>query len=227
VTRDRPPRYLDEKGRVTPVGEAFPELATWQYDTAAIDSVCWISLDPPVEFFEYIDREVHNGIYYFHSVTATDINADPASAAATNLVALGPGLSGDPQSNFEFSVPKSDAQTAEERDQFGHNIYVVPNPATREALAEFSELNPNADDPTGVRVEFRNLPKSANAVKLYTLSGDLVIEIPHDGSSGNGSVSWNLVSRNGQEVVAGIYLYSVESQDSAFDRVVGRFVVIR
>jgi hypothetical protein len=104
---------------------------------------------------------------------------------------------------------------------------VVPNPATRESLSEFSQLFPNADDPTGVRVEFRNLPRSKNTVKIFTLSGDLVVEIPHDGREGDGSVSWNLVSRNGQEIVSGIYLYSVESDDDKFNRVVGKFTVIR
>jgi len=103
----------------------------------------------------------------------------------------------------------------------------VPNPATRDALAEFSQLFPNSDDPTGVRVEFRNLPRARNTVRIFTLSGDLVMEIPHDGRDGNGSVSWNLVSRNGQEVVSGIYLYSVESEDENFNRVVGKFVVVR
>ena len=226
VTRERPPRYIVDR-EVTGVGVAFPELANWQCCYAQVDTATWLSLAQPVKFYEYIDREVHNGIFYFHSVTATDINADPASAAAENLVAIGPGLSGDPQSNFAFSVPKSEAQTAEERAKFGQNIYVVPNPATRAALADFSQLNPNGDDPTGVRVEFRNLPRATNTVRIYTLSGDLVIEIPHDGTQGDGSVPWNLVSRNGQEIVAGIYIYSVESSDSAFDRVVGRFVVIR
>ena len=56
-----------------------------------------------------------------------------------------------------------------------------------------------------------------------------LLDCPDDSGFGNcgGSAFWNLVSRNGQEVVSGIYLYSVESSDSAFDRVVGRFVVVR
>ena len=85
---------------------------------------------------------------------------------------------------------------------------------------------------------FANLPASRNTISIYTLAGDLVETIEHDGTVddcpddsgfGNcgGSAFWNLVSRNGQEVVSGIYLYSVESSDSAFDRVVGRFVVVR
>lgn len=84
---------------------------------------------------------------------------------------------------------------------------------------------------------FANLPRSRNTINVYTLAGDLVETIEHDGSRDcpggdefsdcGGSAFWNLVSRNGQEVVSGIYLYSVESADSRFDRVVGRFAVVR
>ena len=42
-----------------------------------------------------------------------------------------------------------------------------------------------------------------------------------------GAASWNLVSRNGQEVVSGIYIYVVKSDNPAFDDFQGRFVVIR
>jgi len=178
-----------------------------------------------VEFYEYVDTDVHNGIYYFYAVTASDFTVDQSKP--NELVPTGPGLVGDPQSNFAFASPKSIAQTPEDRKANGANIYVVPNPATRQSLSEFSQLFPNADDPTGVRVEFRNLPRSKNTVKIFTLSGDLVAEIPHDGRDGDGSVSWNLVSRNGQEIVSGIYLYSVESDDNKFNRVVGKFTVIR
>jgi hypothetical protein len=135
-------------------------------------------------------------------------------------------------------VPKAQAQTKDERDERGQDIYVVPNPATRESLAEFSQFSPNADDPTGVRVMFANLPRARNTIKIYTLAGDLVQTIEHDGtafgevgsegfSNTGGSAFWNLVSRNGQEIVSGVYLYSVESSDPDFERVVGRFVVVR
>ena len=42
-----------------------------------------------------------------------------------------------------------------------------------------------------------------------------------------GTVKWDLVSRNGQDVASGVYMYSVETDDSNFDRFIGKFVVIR
>ena len=43
-------------------------------------------------------------------------------------------------------------------------------------------------------------------------------------TGGAGSVPWNLISRNGQKIVSGIYLFSV---DTDLGRKVGRFVIIR
>ena len=178
-----------------------------------------------VQFYEYVDRGVHNGFLYFYAVTASD---HAMSVNADNTVTItGPGLVGDPGSAFTYTNPGATAQTAAERKRDGANIYVYPNPATRAALAEFQQFNPNADDPTGVRVSFANLPAAHNTIKIFTLDGDLVQTIDQDGTTGYGEASWNLVSRNGQEVVSGIYLFSVQSDDKRFDDFIGKFVIIR
>jgi hypothetical protein len=82
-----------------------------------------------------------------------------------------------------------------------------------------------------------NLPATKGTIHVYTLAGDLVIDLPFDGTvapdmqfgkdpvlAGQGSVPWNLISRNGQKIVSGIYMYSV---DTDLGRQVGKFVVIR
>lgn len=180
----------------------------------------------PTRYYEYVDRDVHNGFLYFYSVTATD-HALTRQGQDSPLEITAQGLSGDPGSSFDNTTPGASAQTAEERERFGVNIYVYPNPATRDALAEYQQLNPNGDDPTGVRVTFTNLPMSQNTIRIYTVSGDLVQTIEHDGTEGSGQVSWNLMSRNGQEIVSGVYLYAVQSMDDRFEDFVGKFVVVR
>jgi hypothetical protein len=35
------------------------------------------------------------------------------------------------------------------------------------------------------------------------------------------------MSRNGQEIISGIYIYAVQSADSRFEDFVGKFVVVR
>jgi hypothetical protein len=88
-------------------------------------------------------------------------------------------------------------------------------------------LSPNNDDPTGIKVEFRNLPMSMGTIRIYTVAGDLVQTLPFDGRRGVGTVEWDLVSRNGQDITSGVYLYSVETENENFDRFIDKFVVVR
>jgi len=60
------------------------------------------------------------------------------------------------------------------------------------------------------------------------LDGDLIKEIYHDKdeTAGDATVEpWDLVSRNTQKIVSGIYLFSVESENG--ETQVGKFVIIR
>jgi len=226
------PPVFDRLGNPTP---GLEPLIPWAHQKAVLDTFFMVTsreaarptITPKAatQFYEYVDTDVHNGFIYFYSVTASDrklkVNIDNTETT------IGPGQVGDPGSAFAVTTPAVDAQTAAERDQQGANIYAYPNPATRQALARFQQLNPNADDPTGVRVCFANLPAAHNRIDIFTLDGDLVQTIDHDGRGGYGEACWNLVSRNGQEVVSGIYLFTVHSDDSRFKDFIGKFVVIR
>jgi len=110
--------------------------------------------------------------------------------------------------------------------------FVVPNPYRGRSDWD---LNPTAGDPTGTHVDFFDLPADWSQIRIYTVSGDLVQVIrPTDMQSngrpqrelpGDGQASWSLVSRNGQDVVSGIYLFSVSSEARGVTQ--GRFTVIR
>ena len=224
-----------------PDGTANPDyivLLPWETEPAARDTFFATAYRAPNEaleiqekhvtqYYEYIDRDIHNGFIYFYSVTATDHALLPSDNELNIQLPVGEGLGGDPGSSFTNTIPGTNAQTAEERERDGVNIYVFPNPATRDALGEYQELFPNGDDPTGVRVTFTNLPKANNTISIFTVSGDLVQTIFHDGNTGAGHTSWNLMSRNGQEIVSGVYLYTVEADDDRFEDFIGKFVVVR
>ena len=68
------------------------------------------------------------------------------------------------------------------------------------------------------------LPAARSTIRIYTLAGDLVQTIEHDGSRGDGQAAWNLISRNGQDIESGVYLFTIESTAG---HQTGRFVVIR
>jgi len=83
-------------------------------------------------------------------------------------------------------------------------------------------------------VDFLNMPRGAWTLRIYTIAGDLVEEIHNDDTQSNGrpqqespddgQASWNLISRNGQDVTSGIYLFSVASTMGTQR---GKFVLIR
>jgi hypothetical protein len=176
-----------------------------------------LGLEGGRQYYTYIDTAPKNGMPYFYAVVAYD-----------NLLLYGNpdaiGVRDTPISNFVFVEPFSPAQSSGDFDP--EEIYVVPNPVTKEQTAPWT-LEPNNSDPSGEKLEFRNLPKCRSTVRICTTAGDLVETLYHDGGGGNGTLPWSMVSRNGQSIASGVYLFSVEPEDGRFRRVVGKFVVIR
>ena len=193
----------------------------------------------PIGEYRYVDREVKNGFVYFYSVTAFD-----STTALGRTTELGGRRSAV---EAEGVVPQSGTKK-------GRNVWVVPNPYRGYARISDRpstwDLTPNASDPTGTHVDFLGLPPSKWLIKIFTVSGDLVTEIRSEDSvnesvrpsitdnngaarpgynrqqdnANDGQARWNLISRNGQDIVSGIYLFTVESGEGTQR---GRFVVIR
>ena len=194
-----------------------PGLSGLECDTLEALARYKLGFEGGAQYYKYVDTSVHNGMHYFYSVTAYD-------HVISSGVPVRAGKYGDPSSNFHYVNPLSDAQAAEVFDE--GEVYVVPNPATTRSMVPW-RLEPNMDDPTGIKVEFRNLPRTSCTVRIFTISGDLVEVLQHNGTEGGGSLPWDLVSRNGQDVTSGVYLFSVTPDDKRFKETVGKFVVIR
>jgi hypothetical protein len=221
-----------------PNGSVKPEMAMflpWEFDPDILDTFFAVTVreaqtSPPVTakrgtgYYHFLDQEVHNGFSTYYAVTASD---HALAQVDGQWMPAGYGLQSEPGNNFLLTMPGPLGQTALEYRTEGRNIYVYPNPATRESLAEFQRQPPDHNDPTGERIMFNNLPAAHNTIRIYTVSGDHVATLDHDGLTRGGSCSWNLVSRNGQEITSGIYIYVVHSDDDAFEDFFGRFVVIK
>jgi hypothetical protein len=106
------------------------------------------------------------------------------------------------------------------RDRAGL-VWVVPNPFR--AHADW-DLPPVDGDRLTRHLDFMGLPRARSVIRIWTVAGDFVAQLDHDGSAGDGQAKWDLVSRNGQEIESGIYLFTV---DSPLGHQVGRFVVVR
>ena len=103
----------------------------------------------------------------------------------------------------------------------GGGVWVVPNPYRARVEWDRPAV---AGDTFGRHVDFFGMPAATSTLRVYTVAGDLVWQTDHDGRAGDGQQRWNLISRNGQDVESGIYLFTV---DSPLGHQVGRFVVIR
>jgi hypothetical protein len=182
------------------------------------DSVKWYY---PVGRYTYEDTNgLKNGMLYFYDVTAYSTHID----RQTGLPFEREGRPTATESQAVIPVW--------EATQGVDNVYVVPNPYTRGGQPEGWDLTPNDQDPTGTKVAFVNFFNDTATTEIYTLAGDLVQRLEQDPSvlsalgrdPDSGTVFWNLVSRNGQDVVSGVYLYTVICGGR---KQLGRFVIIR
>jgi len=171
--------------------------------------------------YRFVDTRVHNGFWYWYAVSAYDEGSfrleidDSVFPPDTVRIRLDPPKYGKYSQNMVRVMPRSTpTQTLDD-------VYVAPNPYRESAAWDLAET---AVEPTGRRVKFFNVPPEAT-VRIFSLSGDLVQVLEHDAREASTQLSWNLISRNNQDTVSGIYLYHVETPDGR--EAVGKFVVVR
>jgi len=120
------------------------------------------------------------------------------------------------------------------------NIMVIPNPYIGRSSFDGRRENDEKGDKSR-RIWFINLPKRCD-IRIYTLAGDLVQTLKHDGApvtdiitiskasstglAADGMEAWDLLSKNKQIIAPGVYLYSVENKADGKNKV-GKFVIIK
>jgi hypothetical protein len=165
----------------------------------------------PIGRYRVDDPNALNGFDYHYLVT-TILRGHPGGATALPAVEY--------ESPFAASFNDKVVPHAAARATSGA-VWVVPNPYRAGASWE---RQPVVGDVFTRHIDFMGLPRAKARIRIYTLAGDLVQTIDHDGSNGDGEAPWNLISRNGQDVESGVYLFTVES---SLGHQVGRFVLIR
>ncbi len=127
-----------------------------------------------------------------------------------------PPLETAPVNNTVIEYPQYDAQKVENENL---DVYIYPNPYLidqnyRDNGFEGRGILDRPDDRVR-EIHFANLPHKCK-ISIYSLDGDLLIEIDHNVPHGDPSSahdSWNLITRNTQAVVSGLYYWVVESDD--------------
>ena len=209
-----------------PGPEKFQQIAAFGLDTlqsqVSLASITDTTLDYvkvmygqkqyPLGRYRYVDKDVNNGFDYLYVVTTVSEKRTQISPG----LFLTQRLESPIVSSLDSLVTPHAPATGR-----GGTVTVVPNPYRGGVVWD---RPPVAGDTFGRHVDFIGMPRTTATVRVYTMAGDLVQSLDHNGSRGDGELRWNLISRNGQDIVSGVYLFTV---DSSLGHQVGRFVVIR
>lgn len=191
-----------------------PDSSSWSDDEVVLDYGVPL---PKYYEYEYVLDNLLPTIPYYVAVTAFDFGS-PASGL--------PALETNPTNNMIREYPQTPADTVE---KYELNAYVYPNPYIGDggyAQVGFENRDRSRPPERARLVHFANLPRVCT-IKIFSLDGDLIREIRHDYPNGGPEsqhATWDLISRNTQSIVSGIYYWVVESKGRSQ---MGKLVVIK
>ena len=125
--------------------------------------------------------------------------------------------------HLKFTINSYDELNTDSLKHKMKEIRVVPNPYVATNVMEPAVSNQFLNQRR--RLLFTNIPAQAT-IKIFTVSGILVDEIAVNNLPQDGSVHWDMLTREGLEIAAGMYLYHVESLVTG-DKKLGKFAVIK
>jgi hypothetical protein len=193
-------------------GNLEQPLASVTDTTLDYDRILYEQKHYPIGRYRYVDNEVLNGFDYVYALSTIIDEKMPVGPGEFTTARLETPLI----AKFTDRVTPHTAATPT-----AGKVTVVPNPYRAQAAWDRPAV---LGDPLPRHIDFMHLPAGTSTIKIYTLAGDFVAQISHDGRTGDGQASWNLISRNGQDVQSGIYLFTVDSSEG---HQVGKFVLIR
>jgi hypothetical protein len=190
------------------------------------DSTLWRDADMTFEHgvrlpkyyeYEYVLDNLLPTVPYYVAVTALDFGSPKAGL---------PSLETPPVNNMvqDYALTTFDSVLANHLD-----VFVWPNPYRIDedyAGQGYENRQGNTATERARRVHFANLP-AVCTISIYSLDGDLIRRIDHNfpgGGPGSMHDSWDLVSRNTQSVVSGLYYWVVESAERTQ---IGKLVIIK
>ena len=103
------------------------------------------------------------------------------------------------------------------------SIRVVPNPYIATNLMETAVANQFLNQRR--RILFTHIPAECT-IRIFTSSGVLVDKIDVQNEPANGTIHWDLLTREGLEIAAGMYIFHVKSNVTG-DEKIGKFAVIK
>ncbi len=174
-----------------------------------------------IRYYKFVLHNQTPGYKKYIAVTASDFGAPKMGV---------PAIKSSPESNAKATVAANLTTTSD--------VIVVPNPYR----GDVDYGNMGWEDLDGHytyseeyrKIAFLNIPERC-VIRIYTLAGDLVKVIGHNGNSspdapywyGRNGAYWNLINDNHQAAVSGIYIFSIQDVDNKKSDFVGKFVIIK
>jgi hypothetical protein len=176
--------------------------------------------------YTFVDSNLVRGKTYVYAVTSVSIpnfteirNPD----GTVNIVPVEPLESSKLRNAFRVDLPFAVSKSL-------GKVSVVPNPYRTDQ--DYKLENGGYEGLTSKwtenerRIKFINLPEKCT-IRIFSLSGDLVRTVQHDGGGGafpRGDANVLLVSESNRALASGIYVFTVESNLGVQT---GKFVIIR
>jgi len=187
-----------------------------------IDSTLSVGADTPEEIQVLTGPD---SVVYFDRYTWTIKIKNDSLATTTptlgdvyNLKLLYPFTVGDA---FVFTTKSEVIENAKAMQEFKEPPYVVPNPYVGAASFEPERY---ATGGRGEReVQFRGLPQNC-VIRIYTVRGELVQTLVHDGST-HGVVRWNLRTKDNLDIAPGLYVFHADAGN--YGSHIGKFAIIK
>ncbi len=172
--------------------------------------------------YDYVIKGLLPTVSYWVNVTAFDFGS-PSSGL--------PSLESSRTVGARSAYPLSSVAEVTEKNL---KVFIYPNPyrsdaGYRQLGLEGRHTDIGGETPTDDRVRaihFANLPARCT-IRIHTLDGDLVREIAHDMNPSDPNAShdiWDLITRNTQLAVSGLYYWSVETENG--ETQIGKLVLI-
>lgn len=208
-----------EFGYTTDIRKIYPDQpypSILNVDSANADEV---TEDGYLKYFEYeyTIEGLLPSIPYYINVTAFDFGSP-----VVGLPSLESSILNGAQLTYPQQTPTDDINSE-------LNVSVYPNPYRIDAdyvSSGFENRDKSQATERSRRIHFTNLPNVCT-IKVYSLDGDLVTEIDHSFPNGGPEAmheEWNLITRNTQAIVTGLYYFVIEADTRTQ---IGKLVIIK
>jgi hypothetical protein len=217
----------DPIGGNTPIRKTYPNapkpptldpdtILTYYPDEASL----YLTEEGFVKYYEY-EYTLENllpSVPYWVNVTAFDYGSPKSGLGAleTSVTLL-------PVTTF----PQPSTQLVAEE---GFDVYIYPNPYRADEDYRSHGFEARGEQHLDIsrtrRVHFANLAPRCT-IRIFSLDGDLVREIEHDFDPFDPLANhdtWDLITRNSQQAVSGLYFWTVENEDGRVQ--IGKLAII-